>query len=109
MRNTVLVLTMLVTSGPAHASGDPAVIWWGLGAIVIQSATAALLFWLPYFSSIRKAALTSYGIALIVSWLWGLNVPGPDFDPVYVVLLGGPVIFLLLAAALVLIKAKRPE
>lgn len=100
----LLVSCGFLTPSAAFALGDPAVIWWGIGAVAIQVITAALLSWLPIFKPFRRTALIAYLLLLLIAWSWGLNVAGPDFAHVYAVLLGGPVAFLLCAAGTVLMR-----
>ena len=62
--------------------------------------------------SLRKPAIAGYGLLLLAIWLWGLNVPGPDFAMVDAVLLGVPVLYLLGIGLAAMVKArlrKEPE
>ena len=95
--------------GAALASGDPAVLWWAAGAIVMQMVVGVLLW---RICLLRTPVLAGYGLLLMGIWLWGLNVPGPDFGMVHAVLLGAPVLYLLGVALTAMVKArlrKQPE
>lgn len=100
----LLIVGSALAPSVAIASGDPAVIWWMSGAIAIQLVTAAILFWLPSFRPLRRTVMVTYLVLLLAAWLWGLNVPGPDFAYVYAALLGGPVVFLLCVTGVVLAR-----
>lgn len=94
-RRALSVTGGALTPCAAWASGDPGVIWSIAGAIGVQIIVGTLMARLAVLRPFRKPMLTVYVMALIPAWIWGLNVPGPDFGHVDALLIGGPIVFLI--------------
>lgn len=108
MRKGISLISGALAPCVALASGDPGVIWWTAGAIVVQLVVAGFLSRLSFFRPLRGPILVAYVLFLVPAWLWGLNVPGPDFGHVDAVLIGGPIVFAIGAATvLAWVRASR--
>jgi hypothetical protein len=90
-----LLISLCLAPGAALASADPGLIWWTAGTVALQVFVGVLLWRVPRVRPLRNPALIAYVLLLIPSWLWGANVPGPDFAMVHAAVVGVPVLYLL--------------
>jgi hypothetical protein len=64
---------LLLVASPAHASGDPIVIYVVAGGGLAQLALVVFMLTARAFRSVRLPALATYLLYLVVLWAWVWN------------------------------------
>jgi len=61
---------LLLLATPAHASGDPAVIYLMAGGVLVQVVLIVFMLTARAFRRARLPALAAYALYLVVLWPW---------------------------------------
>jgi hypothetical protein len=71
--SALYVMAALLYVTEAHASGEPAVIYWVAGGGLAQVVVLIFLVTSPRFRATRFPAITGYALYLHVLWSWVWN------------------------------------
>jgi hypothetical protein len=95
MRRTIFaLLSIALFSTNAHASGDPAVVYFFFGGVILQ-----ILGLLAYLLSVKQHRLlvaSAYLAFFALVWPWALNTHSLSPEQVGWILVGLPVLLMLL-------------
>ncbi len=76
----VILTFLLLPIKFAYASGDPTVLYW-LGGWIILDIILFVIISIIERNKIKKIIkLVIYSLSIIVLWIWGMSVKGPDFN-----------------------------
>ncbi len=96
MRNKALILFgILLIPKICYASGDPSILYSLVSFCIIHIGMFLYLVLAKAYARFRYPILGLFIVNVILTWLWGFNLPGPDFTEMYIGLFTFPLISFL--------------